>query len=380
MSKGSLLVGNGTDMVAFAVGSNDQILTADSAQSTGVKWAAGGEVNTASNVGTAGIGVFKQKTGVDLEFKKINAGSTMVTITDDTGNNEVDVDLSSNFQVINDETTWVGYQAGNSITTANDNTLFGYRAGNSITTGNANTMIGNRAGEALTTTESNTFVGWHAGGTDSYGPNTANNNTYIGANAGLRTSSGYGNVILGRDTGINLTTGTKNTILGKAAGLDISTHSDKLRIGNGSMTSTGLIFGDFHTTASSSKVYNGANTTTWNTTSDERVKTNIMDKNTIECLESIKKLKVREFNYRDFWLEHNGEKEDKRQVGLIAQELEKTHPECVNKSDQDFYTREEKPKLLKSFEDLKTVNVSCLIYDLIGAVQQLSKEVEELKR
>lgn len=53
-----------------------------------------GEANTASNVGTAGVGVFKQKTGVDLEFKKINAGSSKVTITDDTGNDEVDIDVA----------------------------------------------------------------------------------------------------------------------------------------------------------------------------------------------------------------------------------------------------------------------------------------------
>jgi len=56
--------------------------------------AAGGEANTASNVGTGGVGVFKQKTGVDLEFKKINAGSSKITITDDTGNDEVDIDVS----------------------------------------------------------------------------------------------------------------------------------------------------------------------------------------------------------------------------------------------------------------------------------------------
>jgi hypothetical protein len=54
----------------------------------------GGEVNTASNVGTAGVGVFKQKTGVDLEFKKINAGSNKISITDDTTNSEVDIDVN----------------------------------------------------------------------------------------------------------------------------------------------------------------------------------------------------------------------------------------------------------------------------------------------
>lgn len=55
--------------------------------------ASGGEANTASNVGAAGVGVFKQKIGIDLEFKKINAGSSRVTITDDTSNSEVDVDI-----------------------------------------------------------------------------------------------------------------------------------------------------------------------------------------------------------------------------------------------------------------------------------------------
>lgn len=55
--------------------------------------AGGGEANTASNVGTTGVGLFKQKTGVDLQFKKISTGSGKITITDDTVNNEVDVDL-----------------------------------------------------------------------------------------------------------------------------------------------------------------------------------------------------------------------------------------------------------------------------------------------
>ena len=53
----------------------------------------GGEANTASNEGVGGVGLFKQKSGVNLQFKSINAASGKVTITDDTGNNEVDIDL-----------------------------------------------------------------------------------------------------------------------------------------------------------------------------------------------------------------------------------------------------------------------------------------------
>jgi hypothetical protein len=54
----------------------------------------GGENNTASNVGAGGVGPFKQKTGVDLEFKNINAGSSKITITDDVANDEIDIDVN----------------------------------------------------------------------------------------------------------------------------------------------------------------------------------------------------------------------------------------------------------------------------------------------
>lgn len=56
-------------------------------------FASGGEANTASNVGTSGIGIFKDKSGVDLRFKKINAGSAKITVTDDTDNNKIDIDV-----------------------------------------------------------------------------------------------------------------------------------------------------------------------------------------------------------------------------------------------------------------------------------------------
>ncbi len=53
----------------------------------------GGEINTASNVGAGGEGLFKQKNGADLEFKNINAASERVVVTQDGGNDEIDIDV-----------------------------------------------------------------------------------------------------------------------------------------------------------------------------------------------------------------------------------------------------------------------------------------------
>ena len=61
---------------------------------TAVPVGGSGETNTASNVGVGGVGLFKQKTGVNLEFRNINSGSSKVTVTLDTPNNEVDIDIS----------------------------------------------------------------------------------------------------------------------------------------------------------------------------------------------------------------------------------------------------------------------------------------------
>lgn len=55
-----------------------------------------GEVNTMSNIGTGGVGLYKQKTGVNFDMRNINAGSSKLTVTLDTPNNEVDIDADAN--------------------------------------------------------------------------------------------------------------------------------------------------------------------------------------------------------------------------------------------------------------------------------------------
>ncbi len=53
-----------------------------------------GETNTASNQGAGGVGVFKQKTTFDLEFRNINAASNKISVALDAGNNEIDLNVA----------------------------------------------------------------------------------------------------------------------------------------------------------------------------------------------------------------------------------------------------------------------------------------------
>lgn len=52
-----------------------------------------GNINSAANVGISGVGIFKQISGGQIQFKNINAGSNKVSVTNDVANDEVDVDI-----------------------------------------------------------------------------------------------------------------------------------------------------------------------------------------------------------------------------------------------------------------------------------------------
>ena len=117
----------------------------------------------------------------------------------------------------------------------------------------------------------------------------------------------------------------------------------------------------------SSGAYNGANTTTWSTTSDQRLKKNIVDNN--DGLNKINAIRVRNFEYR---LPEEVDAELKPsdainktgvQLGVIAQELQQVLPECVKQESTGVLS----------------VDPDNLTWYLVNAVKQLSAEVESLK-
>ena len=94
--------------------------------------------------------------------------------------------------------------------------------------------------------------------------------------------------------------------------------------------------------------------------SDKRLKTNI--KPTTNNLDKVLKLNPVEYNWKE------GYRKDKKEIGLIAQEVEKIIPEVVRENQR-----------LNDDTLYKQIDYEHLVSTLIGAVQEQQKQIDELK-
>ena len=99
--------------------------------------------------------------------------------------------------------------------------------------------------------------------------------------------------------------------------------------------------------------------------SDEKLKTNINDSD-INAIDMINKIKLHEFDFV------NKEYGNHNSCGYIAQELKSIFPESVIDVPQD--------KEITGYDSLYQIDDSKLIPYLVKAIQELSAEIEELKK
>jgi hypothetical protein len=252
----------------------------------------------------------------------------------------------------------VGYLAGRDLTTGGENTVVGAYALPSATTAGTNTAIGLASLNAATTGGANTAVGTYA----MAALTTATDNVAIGREALDLLTTGSGNTACGRNAGDVLTTGERNTIIGKGSDPSAAAGVDQTVVGEG-LTGKG---DDTAFIGGTNGAYNEKNVTTWETTSDARIKKNIVSNGA--GLEIISQINVRNFEYRT--AEEITElpasaaiNQPGVQLGVIAQELQAVLPQCVTENSTGVLS----------------VNTDPLIWYLVNAVKQLSAKVQTLK-
>jgi hypothetical protein len=237
------------------------------------------------------------------------------------------------------DNTGVGYGTLASITSGQNNTAIGSHAGNSVTSGERNTYLGSFASRDGSGSN-NTYIGSLSGGPFD-GATSGSENTGVGATALNRITTGQTNVAIGKDAGFDLTSGSGNVLIGYSAGYSLTTQSNRLYISN-SNDATPLIYGEFDTDIlrfNGRVGIGGAPGATYeldvvgdinysgalSNVSDARLKRNILPIS--NALDIVLRLRPVSYEKRANLLSNDY---TMKQLGFIAQEVEKVLPNSVN--------------------------------------------------
>jgi hypothetical protein len=313
----SALAANTSGATNTAVGYQALTTISTGSDATAVGWQALQNATGSTNTAVGSIALWKTTTGVE------NTAVGKASLT---------------FNTTGSYNVAIGKDALISNTTASNNTAVGYQAGYSTTTGGTSTYIGYQAGYTNTTNDYNTYVGWQAGYTA-----TGRNNTFVGLESGKL-----------------MTTGIKNTILGayngNTGGLDIRTSSNYIVLSDGDgnpcivtkYAGGTWLYGNIGTGAGTNAIkYNTTSKELTYDTSSARYKDNIRD--SVYGLDAVMALRSTMFEYK---------KEQRTDVGLIAEEVDLVIPELVGKNsegqpDSVSYDRMVSV-LVKAIQELKT--------------------------
>lgn len=331
-----------TGAVNTAVGSGAMIQATTATNSTAV----GGYAMFANTTGSANSAFGADALGNVSTASNNTAFGRAALRYFNTGNNTaVGVDAARGSTTVANNTgvslTAVGWSALSLNTSGNENTAVGYQALRDTSTGGVNTAIGVSALVQNTTGNSNTGVG----GLALFANTTGSSNSTFGTNAGDAITTGSRNTIIGANSDPSAAAGIDQTVVGEGL------------VGKGN--DTAFIGG-------ANGAYNEKNVTTWEITSDARIKKNIVSNSV--GLDLINQIDVRNFEYRT--AEEITElpasaaiNQQGVQLGVIAQELQVILPQCVTENSTGVLS----------------VNTDQLIWYLVNSIKQLSAEIKAVK-
>ena len=270
----------------------------------------------------------------------------------------------------------------NFSTPANDNSFFGYECGYN-NYGESNSFFGANSGYKNGDGYENSFFGNNAGYNNFFGYY----NCFYGANSGLSNTNGYNNCFLGDEAGRVNTTGFDNTYVGYHAGNTSTTGNNNTVIGYGADVSSGTFtnataIGNLAVVGASNRVRVGNGSVTsiggavsWTNFSDERIKTNI--KQDVPGLSFINLLKPVTYNVdlkkeeQIFNRKDSIESKEKYDIqkikftGFIAQEVEAAAKKInYNFSGIDIPAND---------KDVYGLRYSDFVVPIVKALQELSK-------
>ncbi len=284
---------------------------------------------------------------------------------------------------------FIGYQAGHSNINGANNTFIGSSSGKS-TNSDHNTCLGSNSG-TNNIGYANTFIGSYAGMKNTNGGNNVflgrgsgwniqegSWNTFIGSGAGANIKSGQDNIIIGAGAaGENYFagsgSGSSNIIIGNKAGYSLSNTSSNIFIGNqagynetgsnkliieNSSSGTPLVYGNFD--GDVFRINGNVEATVFNTVSDISLKRNVT-----QLTDATEKLML----IRGVYFDWNQSEEtglllnDGRQIGVIAQDVEKVYPEIVMTNDKGY----------------KMVDYTKLTPVLLEAIKEQQQQIDSFK-
>jgi hypothetical protein len=342
-AKGDLIAATAADTPArLAVGTNGQVLTADSTAATGLAWA-----TPAASGATLGANTFTADQVVNGHILGRSAGNIATNVA-------------------------FGATALDSNTTGSFNTAVGQSALTANTTGGANIAIGGNALLGNTTGLQNVSVG-----TDTLVFNTTtNNNVAIGSFA-LYTSTTAENVGVGIASLAAQTTGTQNTALGFQAGDNTTTGSNNTMVGRNARASSATVSNTI-TLGDSSIATLRCQVTSITALSDQRDKTDIEP--LAYGLDFVKELKPVSYTWNtrpETHIDRDGVesviqgKVGIADIGFIAQDIVALE-DSLGAADSLQLSFRDNPEKLE-------VTQGRLIPILVKAIQDLTAKVEALE-